>query len=1179
MPGCAARSPFAFRIDKTTDQTPSKYVIGMQDRIIQSRPIVIDLTLFDLLAANDPIKLAATFPIFNNKNLVVEFISIESTAEGDTLFNGVVRGQPLSTVTVIRSGDKFNMDIQTEQGVFQVIHNGSTHELIQLDLPGVPQATDDIDHVSSIPAPSTSVIYPIDILVLVSTDASASAGGIDVMTSLISLAIHETNTGFANSNVNAHAAVVQIVETSGEPDSYSDALYCLVERNDDCLEAVHGIRDDVYADLVLYVMDNNQSCGSSWVNTTFNQYAETTAFGTLNWRCMVGYYGFAKEIGHLMGAQTDRANSNYRVGAFDYSYGYQASDTSFRTIMALDCATSCPRINYWSNPAVYYNGKPTGVASGDYAADNHRTLNETAPIVSDYRIPPSPPDKAILVSPIQNQALVELNPTFTWNLLYDASEYNLELRKLSDGILVDSIILTATEACDAAYCSHAFGINYPPGDYTWRVAGINSIGQGEWSNMNTFILRHPALITISPTANTRVFNPQPTLSWQASSLAPNYQIRLVNAAGTILFDTTKTKSELCSGDVCNYKVPSALTDGDYRWYVRAVLSYPGLFGSASTFAKVTLSAPEASAPVANDQFYNNDILFKWKHVNMATSYNIEITNLATQVTTKYTRETNQVCPTNACSFTLPSGFTPSNYRWRINAQFRTFPGYWTTTSNFSILQLPATSLIAPSHQSVFVDSRPILQWAAIENPDLHNYQLHIREVPSGDLVYGTYITPSACTGGTCSFELPSSLPTGNYQWHVRGKTNTILGKWSVYREFTQEYTPGTPSLVSPSNGSILYISQPTFRWNPVQLAENYQILFIQNGTTTIGDWTVNNDVCSSTQCEYKIPLILTQYDTYQWKIRAIRNGINSEWSETFSYTYKQLAKPTQISPINYADITDNQPVFTWKPVAGATAYPLQVFRQDGIMLLNTLASASTYCTSTLCTYHYENSLPNDAYYWHVRGKVDRNFSLWSPYWQFEIIYDASVEFNFNGTANGWNDLSDRWTFFNQVYYRGAPGNASYFSAITYYEEPFGDAVFESHMRSVGINAKDGFSLLLRSQFSETGEFVQGYTIDVVGTENGIDISGWRISTTAGTDGSNENFSMVADLSNIDITLFHVYRLEVVDSIASLYIDDQLVYTMSIDPTYTQGSFGYDVISHHQSGHSVDINWARITPIR
>ncbi len=210
-----------------------------------------------------------------------------------------------------------------------------------------------------------------------------------------------------NSGINIHIAIVEIVETGGEPDSYSDALYCLVERNDDCLEAVHQIRDLVYADLVLYIMDNDDSCGASWVNTTFNEYAETTAFGTLNWRCMTGYYGFAKELGALLGAQTDHQSSNYHKGAFSYSFGYQSPDNSFRTIMALDCDSSCPRINYWSNPGIRYTGQALGVASGEFAADSHRTLNQTAAFVSDYRIPPSPPDQATIISPQHNYAIIE----------------------------------------------------------------------------------------------------------------------------------------------------------------------------------------------------------------------------------------------------------------------------------------------------------------------------------------------------------------------------------------------------------------------------------------------------------------------------------------------------------------------------------------------------------------------------------------------------------------------------------------------------------------------------------------------------------------------------------------------------------------------------------------------------
>jgi hypothetical protein len=54
--------------------------------------------------------------------------------------------------------------------------------------------------------------------------------------------------------------------------------------------------------------------------------------------------------------------------------------------MAYDCPGGCPRVNHWSNPEVFYNGRPTGVVfTSPFSADNRRSLNNTAPFVCNFR--------------------------------------------------------------------------------------------------------------------------------------------------------------------------------------------------------------------------------------------------------------------------------------------------------------------------------------------------------------------------------------------------------------------------------------------------------------------------------------------------------------------------------------------------------------------------------------------------------------------------------------------------------------------------------------------------------------------------------------------------------------------------------------------------------------------------
>ena len=99
----------------------------------------------------------------------------------------------------------------------------------------------------------------------------------------------------------------------------------------------------------------------------------------------------AHETGHNLGQAHDKDNSKASdgrliYGVHDYSFGYrEATANGFHTIMAYplaDAGSVQGVIDYFANPAVKYQAKPTGVAD---QADNVRSMNQTMPIVAQFR--------------------------------------------------------------------------------------------------------------------------------------------------------------------------------------------------------------------------------------------------------------------------------------------------------------------------------------------------------------------------------------------------------------------------------------------------------------------------------------------------------------------------------------------------------------------------------------------------------------------------------------------------------------------------------------------------------------------------------------------------------------------------------------------------------------------------
>jgi hypothetical protein len=181
-------------------------------------------------------------------------------------------------------------------------------------------------------------------------------------------------------------------------------------------------------------------------------------------------------MGHNMGAHHDRANAS-GSGAYPYSYGYQAPDKAFRTIMAYNCSSpGCPRVNYWSNPDVLYGGQPMGVVyTAPNSADNRRTLNNTALTVANFRASCAPATPT-LSAPPDGGGMCSAAPAFDWSSVSRATSYRIQVD--DDAVLGSPAISTTTTA---SYYAH--GSPLPLDTYYWRVMASNAAGDSPWSDV------------------------------------------------------------------------------------------------------------------------------------------------------------------------------------------------------------------------------------------------------------------------------------------------------------------------------------------------------------------------------------------------------------------------------------------------------------------------------------------------------------------------------------------------------------------------------------------------------------------------------------------------------------------------------------------------------------------------
>jgi len=265
----------------------------------------------------------------------------------------------------------------------------------------------------------------IDLLILYTEQARNAAGSAASMEAKIRNAINNANTSFQDSGVNARfrLATSQVVTyPEGSKNSISGMRSDLRREGNTSGDVVNQLRNNYGADIVgLVVRDAPDACGMAYIMKNVSTGHRDKAYFVVEEGaspCATNNHSFAHEIGHIMGARHDRYVDDTDGSPYDYNHAYVNPESNWsnsgqwRTVMAYndrcDCTDEpnpvfrqcpkpdnrdtntqpwCTRLLRWSDPDDARSGDPMGIASGGNAADNVRTLNNTASTVADFKSP------------------------------------------------------------------------------------------------------------------------------------------------------------------------------------------------------------------------------------------------------------------------------------------------------------------------------------------------------------------------------------------------------------------------------------------------------------------------------------------------------------------------------------------------------------------------------------------------------------------------------------------------------------------------------------------------------------------------------------------------------------------------------------------------------------------------
>ena len=344
------------------------------------RESVIEINLSDLAVKETP---RLSFPLFDGKTYEAIRESLEVRQADDFTWRGKITRNKFKgdVILTFKAGMVAGL-IYSPDTVYEIVPKGGEELLIEINQELFPEcAGDEKGEKSQTNSGKTAVVAAdsgdrIDVLILYTAAVKNSLGGDAQAQTFAQQAIDATNTAYINSKIRQRVHLVRAQETAIiETGTLGTELSALRSNAD-----ATALRNTYNADLVAMLSNSTDNCGIGYLmggaNGNSNNGYTVTSRG-----CAVGNLSFAHELGHNMGSQHNPENGS--GATFPFSYGHYVNN-SFRTVMSYvdPCTSGCTRRPYFSNPAVSFNGFPTGIEN---QRDNARSINSTADEIANYR--------------------------------------------------------------------------------------------------------------------------------------------------------------------------------------------------------------------------------------------------------------------------------------------------------------------------------------------------------------------------------------------------------------------------------------------------------------------------------------------------------------------------------------------------------------------------------------------------------------------------------------------------------------------------------------------------------------------------------------------------------------------------------------------------------------------------
>ncbi len=553
-------------------------------------------------------------------------------------------------------------------------------------------------------------------------------------------------------------------------------------------------------------------------------------------------------------------------------------------------------------------------------------------------------DTPTLLSPVNNSTAADTLTALSWNSVYGADSYNVEVSTSSN---FSELVINDSNIYNTSYSASGlqFGTNY-----YWHVSATNTGGASDWSSDWSFTTKLGTPTIPSPANHTMAVPDSGVLRWNSVSMATQYQLQVSRMPDFSTFVYNQSVPDTIFGYI-------GLEFGTiYFWRVNASNQNETSAWSSQWDFTTLLGAPVLVMPPNHSYNIGDSGTFTWQHVNSSQTYDI-------QVSTDSNFTVNKIDSSGILIDAMDFSGLDFNtkYFWRVRAKDSQGSGKWSEIGDFTTKLAPPV-LVSPQNYSTVMPDSGNLTWNAV--PDAESYYVLLSTSPDFS---GALINDSV--SGYTSYPYPGLMKDMTYYWKVKAANALNGGKWSETWTFSTQFD--APSLKYPTDNSSGIPVSIQFQWLPLTGASIYNIVVSE--TQNFGSSIINDSVSSGTIYNYNN---LDFNKTYYWHIRAKKNGVWSAWSATWSFT-STIESPLLSSPHNQGAWAPIAGTLNWINVPGAESYNVQLSKYQDINppVINDSGVSGT-------SYDYSGLEYNTKYFWRVLSKNSEVTSEWSDVWNF-----------------------------------------------------------------------------------------------------------------------------------------------------------------------------------------------------